>query len=236
MVIRKLVKPPASDIESYAAPMNYELAGKAVDIRFDGGERVSLAFAEYPARELRKDGDPQTLHYRCVKAAAGVFYIACTTEETHAAYILDTDEGLAARIVTDRALKSSFSFGSIGAESAAARLAFTDDLDGNAVVWNLGSDDTSSFEALYGGGGVSVSLPRLRGGNGVYSVSDFKAVKTGDGMYLQNAVVTTPSGAVCVNMLSDFRRVTCAGSIFGVSEAGGVKHKLFGGYGRVLSV
>jgi hypothetical protein len=212
--------------------MNYELAGKTVEIRFDGGEKVSLAFAEYPAREVRKNGDPQALYYRCAKISSGIYYLTHISEGTLGVYVLNTAENLAARIVTDDALKSSFSFGAIGAEGASGRPAFTNDLDGNTVVWHPGGG-APPFKTLYGGGTASVERTGTRGGEAEYSVSDFAAVKIGGGTYLQNAVVTTPTGAVCVNMLSDFHSVTCVGSVYGVSEADGVKYKSFGGYGRV---
>jgi hypothetical protein len=241
MGIRELVKPPASDLESYRAPMNYEPAGKTVEIFFYGGEKAPLIFAEYPADELR-DGDPQPLHYRCAKAADGIFYLTYISEGTRVAYVLNTVENLAVRAVTDHALKSAFSFGAMGAmgamdaRRAPGGMAFTDDLAGNTVVWSMGSGDTSSFEVSYGRGTVSVSLPRLRGGSAGYTASDFTAVRTGGETYLQNAVVVSPKGTVCVSMLSDFRSVTCVGSIFGNSGDGGVKYRLFGGYGRVTGV
>jgi hypothetical protein len=224
MSLKELVKIPLCDVESWRMPFNFELAGKSLDIAFDGGETVKLTFAAFPEKKLFIGDIAQGLAYDCVKADDHVLFVSYELKESLVAYAIDTAKELVTRVYTGEHLKSSFSFGAYG--DGADKQGFTDDLDGNTIVWSLGKQENLVLKTVYGGGTAAV---------GDYAVSDFKAVKISDNTYLQNAIVTAASGDKSVNLLANFWNLTCVGSVFGVSTVKGVTYKLFGGHGRNVS-
>jgi hypothetical protein len=181
----------------YTPPRCTELSDAAFTILYDGGARETLTVAEYD----------------CAKLGGALYLVS----GQGSAYALDTAGGCVTRVRAGGGTPE-ISFGTFGA--GGARHAATQDLSGNTVTWVLGTEPGRTVTAVYTDGGVSLSAPEL-------AASDFSAVRCGEGVYLQSALVRAGGSAAAVVLLSDFTRGLCAGAALGE------EYRRFGGYGRL---
>ena len=230
MDMHKYADLPTSDIESYTASSSFELAGKELEFKIDDGSSFSMTFAAFPNKEVYVNGASRGISYHCAKISDQVVYITYRLPESFMAYIFDIEKGLLTRIVTDKKNNSVFSFGAIG--ELKNLHSFSDDLGGNTIRWTLGKSESSVFLAVYNADGVSLARPYAESAPNVI-VTDFRAVKITDSVYLQKALIKIGTEEINVNMVSNFWNVTCIGSIFNASVTKGVSTRLFAGYGRL---
>ena len=212
MGIKLQQKSCASAIESYAAPMCYELAGKTLNIKMDGGETVTLTFAASTACGAG---------YDCAKIDKQVYYTGSETAQVRTAYVLDMDKCLATRIVTDKSGKSAIAFGSFG--DAGTLHAITNELDGNVVNWTL--DNRVGIDAFKVTFGKETTIDNAL----IKAVADSSTVKITDSVYLHTATVSAAGETYGACLVANYRNVTCVGGVFGA------KSELFGGYGRIVT-
>jgi hypothetical protein len=228
MGIRELIAPPASDLGSYQAPMNYELAGKTIDIKFEDGGTASFEFAEYPVREVGVDGSAQKLPYCCAKVADTVFLLQYLVRDVYVALALDTETQTATRVIADSKLQITRSVGAIGSGGSAEKHTTAPGLKGT-ITWTFGKKPSSVFKVVYGGEGVAITSD---GTAGELAATDFAAVRVTDTVYLQTAIVTAGGHKNVAVLLSNFNNLTSVGGIFRVAPGEGAVHTPIGGYGR----
>ena len=232
MYVEKFASIPKSDIESYQAPTCFELAGKELTFRIAGGTPVSLSFAAFPYKEVYIDGAASGIAYECAKIGEHVVFLTYSLPEVFVTYVIDIEKELVTRIVTDGAFKSIVSFGSVSNSSTLH--AFSDDQAGNKVRWILGKQDESAFLAEYKAGGADVTRPYATSAPAV-KVTDYKAVKITDEIYLSIAVVDAGGKKANLIMASNFWNITCIGSLYSLTPTHGASCKLFAGYGRFMT-
>jgi hypothetical protein len=226
MGIRELIAPPASDLGSYQAPMNYEFAGETLDIHFDGGGTASFAFADFPARDVSVDGSVQKLPYRCVKIADTVFLLTYLVRDTCVAVALERETNSATRVTVDGSLRITHVCGAIGAGAGTHSPALS--LSGT-ITWTFGKKASSVFKAVYGDDTVAIASAGIPD---ALAVSDFSAVRITDAVFLQTATVTAKGRKSAVVLLSNFYNATSVGGVFRVTADEGPVFTPLGGYGR----
>ncbi|MDR1590175.1 MAG: hypothetical protein LBS51_08305 [Oscillospiraceae bacterium] len=228
MGIRELIAPPASDLSSYQAPMNYEFAGKTLELHFDGGGTATFAFTDFPSCGVSVDGSLQKLPYHCVKVADTVFFLTYLVRDAYVAITLDSGTGSATRVTVDGGLRIAHVFGAIGSGANAGTHAPAHGLTG-VVTWTFGKKASSVFTVAYGDDTAAITSAGIPD---ALAVSDFSAVRITDAIILQTAIVTAGGRKNAVVLLSNFYNATSAGGVFRVTADEGAVCTPLGGYGR----
>ena len=231
MDMRNYVRKISSDLESYKAPMSFELAGQTLAFMMDGGRTVSLRFAAFPVQEIYVDGSQRGIRYGCSKIGAQVFYFSYVLPEACFGYILDIDSGLITRVTIDKSGQTTVTFGAAG--KTKKRHAFTEEMSGNTLQWTLGRQTTSIFKVAYGDNDVQLTRPRADDAPALH-VSAFEAVRINENIILQIAAINANDSIYHVIFVSNFRNITCVGNIYDFSATRGISFRSFAGYGRYI--
>jgi hypothetical protein len=207
--------------------MNYEFAGKTLDIHFDGVGTASYAFTDFPARDVSVDGSLQKLPYHCAKIADTVYLLTYLVRDVCVAIALDSGTASATRVTVDGQLRITHACGATnpgaaGTHAPAHRLSGT-------ITWTFGKKPASVFKAAYENDTVAIASAGIAG---ALDVSDFSAFRITDTIFLQTAIVTANGRKNAVILLSNFDNVTSAGGVFQVTADEGAVCTPLGGYGR----
>jgi|GEM_PF-410537 len=229
MDLMKYMDYAATDIESNAAPMSFELAGKKLKFTMDGDEGLELSFDAFPNREVYAGGGASGIRYHCVKIGARVYYLSYALPEACVGYVLDMEAGLITRVVTNVSGDTVFTFGS---DDRTKKLhAFTDEMAGNTVLWTLGKKAESVFKTSYTENGAEITTPGAPDQQALRA-ADFKAVRINENIILQTASVQTGDTKRQIIFVSNFWNVTCVGSIYTAQPGRSAVCRIFAGYGR----
>ena len=145
----------------FAPPHCFELCGQRFDLSLTGKDEkqndVSIAFMEYPSRELTVTGqeiDSGTYAYDCAKVMDGLYEVAYQCGDD-ACVVMAVDVAEGTVCLTAVTAGGGFDYdifsGTIGGTPASARRRPSDELAGNTVDWTFGRDSGSVARVQYGG-------------------------------------------------------------------------------------
>jgi hypothetical protein len=224
-----------ADFTGYKPPENYELSGQKIAMTFGSGEKVTLAFSNFnapgPKAVLENNGEGNP--YSCFKISDMIYFVSYMAATACVSYVLDTERGLAVRVISGAAGTVHCHCGVLGQNNAGFLHSPTAEPAGNTVDWTFGTEKSSVVRVAYSAVSAEVSFPLSASGAPDIKVLSFTAYKIEDGVYLQNAHLQSGSftGAAC--FLSNFKSVLSLGNVFGTLHTGAVFYDMVGAYGRI---
>ena len=231
MDLSKLYKSEKTEFKGYKIPACFELAGKCFDIVFDEEDKVRLDFIKCSEKEVKISGG--IIHtYLCMKIAENMYLVSLIVENTCMTFVVDTENNLGTRLLTDESAKTEISLGIMADNNKDVRSIATDDFKGNSFEWTFGPEYINIVDIIYDDI-ISVTFPFLSTKTPDIEISDFSAVELAEGIYLQIAVVSVEGQTYSVVLATNLNNLLCRGRVFGV-HSDTVSHITIGGYGRAV--
>lgn len=259
-------------ISQYDLPQNYELVGRTFEFAMDDGIDYTLRFLDIASVEWSFEGDPPKIAtgWLCGKVDNTTWLVsyelAGAGKRTNHTWVIDLENWLVTRVLAvigenpqyEYLITPRYTFGAIKREGVDIkpypRHGFTDDMIGNVVQWQYGSD-MATVHVYHCSDYYRITYPPEKAASRVFNEAlanvpsrDEPAayIKIKEGIYLFSLTESNteklvgaalPFRSNTMAFLQNYKRVYQIGRAFGTTEFEGKLSKLhipFGAYGKLL--